>query len=92
MAQVERVTRCAGLVVLVEMGERISCPKALGRPAGRDAEKLTKAATALARGLSMAEIVVITGISRASFKRYARRVKNKILKINELFYYKSNVI
>ena len=44
--------------------------KHLGRPAGRDAGKLAKVATALARGLSVAEIVTLTDISRASVKRY----------------------
>jgi DNA invertase Pin-like site-specific DNA recombinase len=44
--------------------------KHLGRPAGRDAEKVAKVAKALERGLSVAEIVTLTGISRASVKRY----------------------
>jgi len=44
--------------------------KHLGRPAGRDAEKLAKVAKALEKGLSVAEIVTLTGISRASVKRY----------------------
>jgi len=39
--------------------------KHLGRPAGRDAEKLAKVAKALEKGLSVAEIVTLTGISRA---------------------------
>ena len=43
--------------------------KPLGRPAGRDAGKLAKVAKALAKGLSVAEIVTLTGISRASVKR-----------------------
>ncbi|MGI4735222.1 MAG: helix-turn-helix domain-containing protein [Janthinobacterium lividum] len=42
----------------------------MGRPAGRDAEKLAKVAKALEKGLSVAEIVTLTGISRASVKRY----------------------
>jgi DNA invertase Pin-like site-specific DNA recombinase len=45
--------------------------KHLGRPAGRDAERLAKA---LANGLSVAEIVTLTGISRASIKRYRQEL------------------
>ena len=48
--------------------------KHLGRPAGRDAEKLAKVAKAFAKGLSVAEIVTLTGISRASVKRYRREL------------------
>ena len=48
--------------------------KHLGRPAGRDVEKLAKVATVLARGLSVAEIVMLTGISRASVKRYRQEL------------------
>ena len=48
--------------------------KYLGRPAGRDARKLTKVATALARGLSVADIVTLTGISRANVKRYRQEL------------------
>jgi DNA invertase Pin-like site-specific DNA recombinase len=44
--------------------------KHLGRPAGRDAEKLAKVAKALTKELSVAEIVTLTSISRASVKRY----------------------
>lgn len=44
--------------------------KHLGRPAGRDAEKVAKVAKALEKGLSVAKIVTLTGISRASVKRY----------------------
>ncbi|MGI4869646.1 MAG: helix-turn-helix domain-containing protein [Janthinobacterium lividum] len=46
----------------------------MGRPAGRDAEKLGKVAKALAKGLSVAEIVTLTGISRASVKRYRQEL------------------
>jgi DNA invertase Pin-like site-specific DNA recombinase len=49
--------------------------KHLGRPAGRDAKKLAKVAKALERGLSVAEIVTLTGISRASVKRYRQELK-----------------
>jgi len=52
--------------------------KHLGRPAGRDAEKLSKVATALERGLSVAEIVTLTGISRASVKRYRQEIERQI--------------
>lgn len=48
--------------------------KHLGRPAGRDAEKMAKVAKALAKGLSVAEIVTLTGISRASVKRYRQEL------------------
>ena len=48
--------------------------KPLGRPAGRDAGKLAKVATALARGLSVTEIMTLTGISRASVKRYRQNL------------------
>lgn len=48
--------------------------KHMGRPAGRDAEKLTKVAKALEKGLSVAEIVTLTGISRASVKRYRQEL------------------
>jgi DNA invertase Pin-like site-specific DNA recombinase len=51
--------------------------KHLGRPAGRDAEKLTRVATALERGLSVAEIVTLTGISRASVKRYRQDIEGQ---------------
>ena len=44
--------------------------KHLGRPAGRHAGKLAKVATALEQGLSVAESAALTGISRASVKRY----------------------
>jgi DNA invertase Pin-like site-specific DNA recombinase len=45
--------------------------KHLGRPAGCDAEKVAKA---LEKGLSVAEIVTLTGISRASVKRYRQEL------------------
>ena len=48
--------------------------KHLGRPAGRDTEKLTKVAKALEKELSAAEIVALTGISRASVKRYRQEL------------------
>jgi DNA invertase Pin-like site-specific DNA recombinase len=48
--------------------------KHLGRPAGRDAEKLAKVAKAFEKGLSVAEIVTLTGISRASVKRYRQEL------------------
>jgi DNA invertase Pin-like site-specific DNA recombinase len=48
--------------------------KHLVRPAGRDAEKVSKVAKALAKGLSVAEIVALTGISRASVKRYRQEL------------------
>lgn len=48
--------------------------KHLGRPAGRDSEKLAKVAKALDKGLSVAEIVALTGISRASVKRYRQEL------------------
>ncbi|WP_210521969.1 recombinase family protein [Hymenobacter terricola] len=54
----------AGIEVAKQQG------KHLGRPAGRDAEKVAKVVKALAKGLSVAEIVTLTGISRASVKHY----------------------
>ncbi len=54
----------AGIALAQQQG------KHLGRPAGRDAEKLAKVPKALEKGLSVAEIVTLTGISRASVKRY----------------------
>jgi DNA invertase Pin-like site-specific DNA recombinase len=44
--------------------------KHLGRPACRDAEKLAEKA----KGLSVAEIVTLTGSSRASVKRYCQEL------------------
>jgi len=41
-----------------------------GRPAGRDAGKVAKVAKALEKDLSVAEIITLTGLSRASVKRY----------------------
>jgi predicted transposase YdaD len=48
--------------------------KQLGRPAGRGAEKVAKVTKALAKGLSVAEIVTLTGISRASVKCYRQEL------------------
>lgn len=58
----------AGIVLAKQQG------KHLGRPAGRNTEKLAKVAKALERGLSVAEIVTLTGISRASVKRYRQDI------------------
>lgn len=55
----------AGITLAKQQG------KHLGRPAGRAAEKVAKA---LERGLSVAEIVTLTGISRASVKRYRQEL------------------
>jgi hypothetical protein len=44
--------------------------KHLGRPAGREAEKVAKVAKAWERGLSVAEMVTLTDSSCASVKRY----------------------
>jgi DNA invertase Pin-like site-specific DNA recombinase len=54
----------AGITLAKQQG------KHLGRPAGRDQEKVTEVAKALAKCLSVAGIVTLTGISRASVKRY----------------------
>jgi DNA invertase Pin-like site-specific DNA recombinase len=43
--------------------------KHLGQPAEHNVEKLTKVARALEKDLSVAEIVALTSISRASVKR-----------------------
>lgn len=48
--------------------------KHLGRPAGLDAKKLAKVNKALEKGLSVAEIVTLTGISRASVKSYRQEL------------------
>ena len=53
--------------------------KHLGQPAGRDAGKLAKVAAALARDLSVAEIVTLTSISRASVKRYRQELAEQII-------------
>ena len=58
----------AGIELAKQQGKHLS------RPAGRIAGKLTKIATALARDLSMAEIVTLTGISRASVKHYRQNL------------------
>lgn len=63
----------AGIALAKQQG------KHLGRPAGRDAEKVAKVAKvakALEKGLSVAEIVTLTGISRASVKRYRQELAN----------------
>lgn len=48
--------------------------KHLGRPAGRDAEKVAKVKMALEKGLSVPEIVELTGISQSSVKRYRQEL------------------
>jgi DNA invertase Pin-like site-specific DNA recombinase len=48
--------------------------KHLGLPTERNAEKRVKLAKALEKGLSVAEIVTLTGISRASVKRYRQEI------------------
>jgi DNA invertase Pin-like site-specific DNA recombinase len=48
--------------------------KQLERPAGRGVEKVAKVTKVLAKGLSVAEIVTLTGISRASVKRYCQEL------------------
>lgn len=48
--------------------------KHLGRRPGRNKEKLAKVKRALEKGLSLPEIVDLTGISRASVKRYRREL------------------
>jgi DNA invertase Pin-like site-specific DNA recombinase len=63
-----RQKRLAGITLAKQQG------KHLGRLAGRDAEKVAKVARALERGLSVAEIVTLTGIRRASVKRYRQEL------------------
>jgi DNA invertase Pin-like site-specific DNA recombinase len=46
--------------------------KHMGRPAGVDEEKLKKVKTSLAAGLSIHQIVEVTGISESTVKRYKR--------------------
>lgn len=50
--------------------------KHLGRPAGRHAQKVAKVTKALEKGLSVAEMVTLTGISRASVKRYRQETRD----------------
>jgi hypothetical protein len=52
----------------------IELAKQLGRLAGCDAEKLAKVAKALAKGLLVVEIITLTGMSRASVKRYRQEL------------------
>jgi DNA invertase Pin-like site-specific DNA recombinase len=60
----------AGIELTKQQGKHLS------RPAGRDAEKLAKVTKALEQGLSVAEIVTLTGISRASAKCYHQELAN----------------
>jgi DNA invertase Pin-like site-specific DNA recombinase len=46
--------------------------KHMGRPSGVDEEKLKKVKTSLAAGLSVHQIVEVTGISESTVKRYKR--------------------
>ena len=46
--------------------------KHIGRPAGMDSEKYNKVKKLLDRGLSIPEIVEVTGVSLASVKRYRK--------------------
>jgi DNA invertase Pin-like site-specific DNA recombinase len=52
--------------------------KHIGRPAGLDAEKFAKVKKALERGLSVAEIVSLRGISISSVKRYRKQIEKTI--------------
>ena len=52
--------------------------KHIGRPAGLDAEKFAKVKKALERGLSVAEIVSLTGISLFSVKRYRKQIEKTV--------------
>ena len=51
--------------------------KHIGRPAGLDAEKFAKVKKAMERGLSVAETVSLTSISKSSVKRYRKQIGNK---------------
>ena len=64
-----RQKRLAGTELAKQQG------KQLAWPAGRDAERLDKVAQALAKDLSVAKIVTLTSISRASVKRYRQKLK-----------------
>lgn len=66
--QCERENNREKRLVGIELAKQQS--KHMGRPAARDPEKLAKMAKALGKGLSVSEIVTLTGISRASVKRY----------------------
>ena len=48
--------------------------KHLGRRAGADAEKLAKVKTCLEAGMSVHQVVVATGVSETSVKRYRRQI------------------
>ncbi len=48
--------------------------KHVGRPAGPNAGNYAKVKTALAKGLSVSEIVKLTGISISSVKRYRKEI------------------
>jgi DNA invertase Pin-like site-specific DNA recombinase len=54
----------AGIELAKQQGKHLGCP------AGHDAEKVAKVANARERGLSVAEMVTLTGSSCASVKRY----------------------
>jgi hypothetical protein len=54
----------AGIELAKQQGQHLGCP------AGREAAKGAKVAKALERGLSVAEMVTLTGSSRASVKCY----------------------
>ena len=49
--------------------------KHIGRPKGLDAENLAKVRKALEKGLSVAEMVELTGISLSSVKRYRKHLQ-----------------
>ncbi|MCA8830194.1 recombinase family protein [Hymenobacter pini] len=77
LAQFERESngerRTAGIELAKAQG------KHMGRPAGVDEEKLKKVKTSLAAGLSVHQIVEVTGISESTVKRYKRIVSNSII-------------
>lgn len=51
--------------------------KHIGRPAGLGVERFAKVKKAMEKGLSMAETVSLTGISKSSVKRYRKQIGNK---------------
>ena len=58
-----------GRQLAVERGQH------MGRRAGRDTEKLAKVQKALEKGLSVQEVVEVTGVSLASVKRYRKALE-----------------
>ena len=59
------------------VGQLLAKGKHMGRPPGVNQEKLVKVKKALEKGLSVAEIVNLTGISLSSVKQYRKAIQAK---------------